>query len=133
MKKYVLTSILALFFILTTSQIVFAESPAPSASAAPASKGGILTEVRTTNQNEALTKADDSTKKIVEITQGFGTLGAIIMICWIGYTLGINGGNANALAQMKTRIVFFILGLYIAFFPVTVLGALFGIFGYSFK
>lgn len=63
MKIYLITFILALFFILTTAQVVFAESPSPAPSSA-ATSGGILQDIKNAKQDDALKKADNSTKKL---------------------------------------------------------------------
>lgn len=68
--------------------------------------------------------------KVVSLAREVAIVAVILIVIWMGYSLLIKK-SAEGLADMKGRLGALVLALIFVFFSEQVLGALFGIFGYT--
>ncbi|NHN34897.1 hypothetical protein [Paenibacillus agricola] len=96
----------------------------------PAKAGGTMDKIKAGSSEGLTDKIDESTTKLLSIVRQVGILFAVLFICWIGWGM-YGAANPQGLAAMKMRIIFFLLGLYVAIFPEDILGAILGIMDYD--
>lgn len=129
MKRFTVTCMLALFISLFSTSFAYAADPTPAPGSSDS--GSLIGKISGNGSKEVISKADKTAQGIVDLVRAIGILGAICLGVWIGMTMVANGWNPNALLQMKTRIVFFILGLYVAYQTESLVGAAFNMIGYK--
>lgn len=124
-KKVVAVTLLSFVFMFFVTQIGdFHISPTAEATLKSTVKSNSTTTLTTT--------VDTAGKSAVKIARDIGIVGLVIMIVWMGYSLFFKK-SAEGLADMKGRLGLLIIAVAFVFFAEQILGAIFGIFGYTIK
>ena len=83
------------------------------------------------NSTTTLTNTvDKAGRNIVKTARDIGVVALVILLIWMGYSLFIKK-SAEGLADMKGRLGAAVLAIAFVFFSEQILGAIFGIFGYT--
>lgn len=83
------------------------------------------------NSTTTLTKTVDTAgTNVVKLGRDLGIVGLVIMLVWMGYSLFVKK-SVEGLAEMKGRLGAALVAIAFIFFSEQILGAIFGIFGYT--